>query len=415
MLPVGRLNALSRLRPGRMRALKPGSEVGPEDASAESAESKVVQMPSRRTAFAMQGNVPLLPLLVVPSLAAGIYFFGIANDRFITRADFVIRKAEDPAVSSGNPGMAFLLTGGNQASIEDARYLKTYLQSPQVLAELGDRINLEQAFRRRGPDPFAGITPGLSREKKLAFFRKQVSVTLDEISGAIVLRTVALDPRSSHDLNRFMLVKSEQFVNRLNQDISLKQLAFAEQELNRSRSSLEQSKKRLLSYQNANRIIDPKGEADLTSQTIGKLQEKLVEMKVQLATLRRQYKDPNEPEVAAVADEIKELERQISVERNNAVSRSGKDLNRKTADVLRLESDVTYATDNYKLALGAVEKARLESKRQQKFMALLSAPQVPEDPTRDWRTKGFFSVLAGSIVALSLTKFVLGMQASHRQ
>jgi capsular polysaccharide transport system permease protein len=311
--------------------------------------------------------------------------------------------------------MAFLLTGGNQVSIEDARYLKTYLQSPQVLAELSGRIDLEKAYKRTGADPFAGIEAGLSNEKKLEFFKKQVSVGLDELSGAIVLKTVGLDAQSSHDLNRFMLIKSEQFVNRLNQDISLKQLSFAEGELMRARGSLEQAKNRLLVYQNANRIIDPKGEADLASQTIGKLQEKLVESKVLLSTLKRQYKDPNEPEVAAVADEIKELTRQISVERNSAVSRSGRDLNRKAADVLRLESDVTYATDNYKLALGAVEKARLESKRQQKFMALLSAPQRPEDPTRDWRTKGFFSVLAAALVGLSLTKFVLGMQASHRQ
>jgi hypothetical protein len=48
-------------------------------------------------------------------------------------------------------------------------------------------------------------------------------------------------------------------------------------------------------------------------------------------------------------------------------------------------------------------------------MALLSAPQKPEDPENDWRSKGFFTVLAASAVGFSLTKFVLGMQASHRQ
>jgi capsular polysaccharide transport system permease protein len=162
-------------------------------------------------------------------------------------------------------------------------------------------------------------------------------------------------------------------------------------------------------------VIDPKGEAELATATISKLQERLVDRKVELATLKRQYNDPREPEVLAVADEARELEQQIAKERRSLVSSKGRNLNRKAADVVKLESDVSFATDTYKLALTSVEKARVESKRQQKFMALLSAPQIPEDPQHGWRTKGFFTVLAGCAVVFSLTKFVLGMQASHRQ
>jgi len=48
-------------------------------------------------------------------------------------------------------------------------------------------------------------------------------------------------------------------------------------------------------------------------------------------------------------------------------------------------------------------------------MAILSLPQQPEDPENDWKTKGFFTVVATCAVGFSLSKFVLGMQASHRQ
>jgi capsular polysaccharide transport system permease protein len=212
-----------------------------------------------------------------------------------------------------------------------------------------------------------------------------------------------------------MLTKSEQFVNRLNQDISQKQFGFAESELIRARTNLNQTKNKLLAYQESNTVIDPKGEAELASQTIGKLQEKLVELRVELATLKRQFKDPAEPEVAVVADQVRELEEQIQKERRSLVSRKGRNLNRKAADVLKLESDVSFATDSYKLALASVEKARIESKRQQKFMALLSAPQLPEDPENNWRNRGFLTVLATCAVGFSLTKFIFGMQASHRQ
>jgi capsular polysaccharide transport system permease protein len=378
-------------------------------------ETKVVPIKPPRLRSSLLPQLSVTQLLLIPVALSGIYFYAIARDRYVTRSDFVIRKAEESDTNVAGAGLASLLGRGNQLSLEDARFLKTYLQSPQVLADLERTYNLDQAYAQKGMDRFAGMKPGLSKEKRLNFFKKQVAVSLDEISGAIVLRTIGLDPKASLNLNRFMLTKSEQFVNRLNQDISQKQLSFAESELGRARGNLNQAKNRLLIYQDSNTVIDPKGEAELAGQTISKLQEKLVELRVELATLKRQFKDPTEPEVAVVADQVRELEQQIEKERRSLVSSKGRNLNRKAADVLKLESEVSFASDSYKLALTSVEKARIESKRQQKFMALLSAPQLPEDPQNDWRSKGFFTVLASCAVGFSLTKFIFGMQASHRQ
>jgi capsular polysaccharide transport system permease protein len=380
-----------------------------------SKDTKVIPIKPAKVRTNLLARISIAQLLFLPVVVSGIYFFGIARDRYITRSDFVIRKAEDSSSGDGI-GLGSLLGRADQLSLEDARFLKTYLQSPQVLNDLSRSYDLDKAYARNPRDPFSGISPNQSPEKRLNFFKRQVAVSLDEISGAIVLRTVGFDPQSSFNLNRFMLAKSEQFVNRLNQDISLKQLRFAEQELDLARGKLEKAKNRLISYQNANSVvIDPKGEAELASATISKLQERLVEKKVELATLRRQYKDPREPEVLAIADEARELQEQIAQERRSLVSSKGRNLNRKAADVVKLESDVNFATDTYKLALSSVEKARVESKRQQKFMALLSAPQMPEDPQNAWKTKGFFTVFASCAVLFSLTKFALGVQASHRQ
>ena len=378
-------------------------------------DSKVVPIKPPRLRSSPLPQLSVTQLLLIPIALSGIYFYAIARDRYVTRSDFVIRKAEESDTNVAGAGLASLLGRGNQLSLEDARFLKTYLQSPQVLADLDRTYDLDQAYAQKGLDWFAGMKPGLSKEKRLNYFKRQVAVNLDEISGAIVLRTIGLDPKASLNLNRFMLAKSEQFVNRLNQDISQKQLSFAESELGRARGNLNQAKNRLLIYQDSNMVIDPKGEAELAGQTISKLQEKLVELRVELATLKRQFKDPAEPEVAVVADQVRELEQQIQKERRSLVSSKGRNLNRKAADVLKLESEVNFATDSYKLALTSVEKARIESKRQQKFMALLSAPQLPEDPQNDWRSKGFFTVLASCAVGFSLTKFIFGMQASHRQ
>jgi capsular polysaccharide transport system permease protein len=410
MIDVDNLNPLNRFL-----LRKDQQEEIVDEQAAIASEAKLAPIQPPRPRSSPLRHLSVTQLLLIPIALSGIYFYFIARDRYVTRSDFVIRKAEDNETSMPGSGLATLLGRGNQLSLEDARFLKTYLQSPQVLSDLDRTYDLDKDYAQKGLDQFAGVKPGLSKEKRLQFFKKQVAVSLDELSGAIVLRTVGLYPQASLNLNRFMLAKSEQFVNRLNQDISQKQLGFAESELVRARNNLNQAKNRLLIYQDSNTVIDPKGEAELASQTISKLQEKLVELRVQLATLKLQYKDPAEPEVAVVADQVRELEQQIEKERRSLVSSKGRNLSRKTADIVRLESDVSFATDSYKLALTSVEKARIESKRQQKFMALLSAPQLPEDPQNDWRSKGFLTIIASCAVGFSLTKFVLGMQASHRQ
>jgi capsular polysaccharide transport system permease protein len=410
MLDVDNFNPLNRflLKKNQLATVAEGGDL-------PSSDSKVVPIKPPRIVRSRLSGASVTQVLLIPIAVAGLYFYGIARDRYVTRSDFVIRKAEDTESPLTGNGLANLLSRGNQLSIEDARFLKTYLQSPQVLADLRRSFDLDSAYARNRVDPFAGIPPGLSSEKKLRFFKKQVAVSLDEISGAIVLRTVGLTPEASYRLNKFMLAKSEEFVNRLNQDISVKQSGFAEKELERSRANLNLAKDRLIRYQQSNIVIDPKGETELAVQTIGKLQEKLIELRVQLATLKLQFKDPQEPDVASVRDQVRELEGQIEKERRSVVSSKGKNLTKKNADIIKLESDVVFAADSYKLALAAVEKTRVESKRQQKFMAVLSLPQQPEDPENDWKSKGLFTVVATCAVGFSLTKFVLGMQASHRQ
>ena len=217
-----------------------------DEQEADISESKVVPIKPARLRPSRLRHLSVTQLLLVPIALAGIYFYIIARDRYVTRSDFVIRKAEESDTSTAGTGLASLLGRGNQLSLEDARFLKTYLQSPQVLADLDRTYDLDQDYAQFGLDRFAGVKPGLSKEKRLIFFKKQVAVSLDELSGAIVLRTIGLNPKASLNLNRFMLNKSEQFVNRLNQDISQKQFSFAESELIRARNNLNQTKNRLL-------------------------------------------------------------------------------------------------------------------------------------------------------------------------
>jgi capsular polysaccharide transport system permease protein len=380
-----------------------GSEINPE--------------PRRKTWTTknkLSSNLLSAVLLLTPILASGVYFFGIARSRYVVRSDFVIRKAEDTA-SSSTGGIAALLGGGNQSSLEDARFLDLYLESPQVLEDLMKTFDFKTAYASRGLDWFAGLDKDSTRERRVNFFKRQVVVQLQEVSGIITLRTIGLDPKTAFLLNKFLLEKADEFVNRLNQDINRQQLEFAATEVRKAEARVRKASDNLEAFQEKNEVLDPIGEASSSSAAIAALEQELGRLKVLEATKRRQFKDPNDPEVRLIADQVDELQAQIKSERLKLVSPSGRDLGRKTAEAERLKGELAFATDLYKATLTASESTRVESLRKQKFMAVLSSPQMPEEPWNDWRYRGFFTVTVIILVSFALLKFIMGMAESHRE
>ena len=165
-------------------------------------------------------------LFSIPLLILFTYFYGIGRKRFFVRSDVVVRKAgsDSTSFSIGN-----ILTGGNSLSLEDSRYLRTYLESPQVLSDLKKRIDFFELYKMKRPDYLAGLKKGYTQESEYGMFRRQITVTLNEIDGILRIRTLGFDSETSLFLNKFLIKTSEDFVNSLNQNIFKKQLVFAEE------------------------------------------------------------------------------------------------------------------------------------------------------------------------------------------
>lgn len=354
----------------------------------------------------------LLILLGLPLASLALYFYAIGRDRYFVRSEVAVRKANESVASGLSLGS--LLGGGNQQSLEDARFLRTYLESPQVLEDLGQSFDFKEAYAKRFPDLYPGITSNSTREKIYDTFRKQINVSLNEQSGQLTIRTLAFDPSTALKFNKFLIRKAEEFVNRLNQDVYKQQLVFAQQQAELNRKRVREASKALLEFQDLNNVLDARSEAQGKEAFITALEAELAKKRVELATLRRQFLDQRAPEIEAVQAQVQELQRQIQRERSSLVSPQGKNLNDKAAKQAELEANLEFASDLYKASITAAEKTRVDSLQQQRFMAVLSNPLRPEEPWQYWRHRGFFTALAILLVGFTLTKFLLGMADSHR-
>ncbi len=342
---------------------------------------------------------------------AAVYFYGIGRNRFFTTSDVVVRKAGSETLSG--IGFTSLFSVGNSGSLEDARYLKSYLLSPQVLEDLEKEIKFKEVYKKKFPDFLSGLPQNPTREMKYVFFQKQISVILDEISGILTINTFAFDRETSYRINKFLINQAESFVNKLNQDIFKKQLSFAKKEVDSNLDKFNKASSSLEKFQLENKSLDLSYDASSSSSLLSTLESNLAQKKVELATLKRKFLSPLAPEIIEVQALVDEIENLIEVERQLLVSPTGKNMNKKITLLNKLKSELIFAEDLYKSALATAESTRIDSLQQQRFMASLSKPFLAEEPWEYWRHKGFITVVVVILLIYTLSQFILGLSDAH--
>ena len=340
-------------------------------------------------------------------VVSAVYCFGVGRDRYQAMSEFVIKQPLPPA-SASTTVLGSMQSSSVLSSLEDGRYLQVYLKSNAVKqAVFPDPSAFKSTYAPQAPDQWSGLRRDANEQEQLAFFRQQLDVIPQELSGTIVLSTSAFTADDAYRLNSDLLKQSQRFVNEVNQSISADQQKFAEEQVAFAKTRLTTATNALEAFQDRYGQLDPLGEQTATTGFITELESRLVDLKVEEASLRRQFRDPNAPEVAFVADQVRELERQILEERQKAVGAGGRDLNKLASQATRLQGDVDFARESLSSAMRAADNSRMESQRQLKFIVMLSKPQMPTGPETSWRWKAFLTCLGVLIVVWGVGGFML--------
>ncbi|MFZ4215585.1 capsule biosynthesis protein, partial [Pantoea endophytica] len=289
-----------------------------------------------------------------------------------------IKRSDDLASNSVNFGL--LLGAINPSSVEDALYLKEYINSPDMLAVLDKQLNFRQAFSQSGLDFLHHLSPDETAEKFLRYYRERLSVTYDDKAGLLAIRTQGFTPEFALNFNKAVLKESERFINELSHRIARDQLTFAEKEMEKSRSRLNNSKSELLAYQNSNNVLDPEAQALAASSLVNTLMGQKIQMEAELRTLLTYLRD-DAAQVVSVRNAIASMQAQIENEKGKITAPQGDKLNRMAVEFEEIRSRVTFDNELYKLALTSIEKTRVEAARKLKVLSVISSPQQPQEST----------------------------------
>jgi len=354
----------------------------------------------------------LLALVVLPLLLYGIYLAVVAADRYVSESVITVRQAGG---DNGIPGAALLLAGVNPPAVEDTLYLQEFVHSLGLLKKLEDRLKLRQHFSSPRADwPFK-LAADASQEDFTAYYRQRVEVEFDDRAALLKVRAQGFDAAFAQQLNQAILDESERFVNENSHRIARERLRFAEVELGLAGQRVQDSKNQLLAFQNKHRLLDPRAQAQAAGALTSELQAMRSRMEAELSGLQS-FLNENAFQVQALKSRIAALDKQVDAERSRATSdtRRGERLNKLALEFQALELQAQFGQDAYKLALGAVENARIDATRKIKSLLVIEPPSLPETAEYPLRAYNLGTLLAICLLLYAIVRLVLATVREHQ-
>ena len=225
-------------------------------------------------------------LWVIASFAIAVLYFGIvASDRYVSRADLVVKQADQ--IKMLPDALSMLGLGGSNH--QDVLLIQDYLNSPDLLDKLDKELGIKAHYQNHKIDYFSRLPDDASREDFIQYYRDHLMLRLDELSGVLTIEFQAFDPAYGQRVVSLMLKESEGFINRLGHQVALEQLAFVEKEVDRAYQRVQDEKAKVLEFQNNHHLLSPESTSTAWLGVVSQIESELAQQQAQLKQLHERY------------------------------------------------------------------------------------------------------------------------------
>ena len=313
-------------------------------------------------------------LWVVGIFCIAVLYFGVmVSDRYVSRADVLVKQADQ--IKMLPEALSILGVGGS--SHQDVLLIQDYLQSWDLLSTLDRELDLKGHYQSHQADFFSRLSGDASREDFIEYYRKHLTLHLDDLSGVLTIELQTFDPDYSQRVVTLMLKESEQFINRLGHKMALDQLAFVEKEADRAYQRVQAEKNKVLAFQNSHQLLSPESTSSAQVGMINQIEAELVRQQTELKRLKS-YMKSTAPQVVAVETSVNALNKQLQQEQGKLTGVDKDAMNEITASYQEVQARASLAADFYKTSLISLEQARVEAYRKIKHLLVISQPTLAD-------------------------------------
>lgn len=333
---------------------------------------------------------------------AGLYFGFIASDRYVSRAEIVVKQADQLKMLPD--ALSMLGLGGSNH--QDVLLIQDYLKSPDLVAKLDKELGLKAHFQSHDVDFFSRLGGNVSQEEFIKYYRDHLSLRLDDISGVLTVELQAFDPVYGQRVVGLMLQESDRFINKLGHQVALEQLTFVEKEVDRAYQRLQAEKAKVLEFQNNHHLISPESTSSARLGVVSQIEGELARQQAQLKQLQSYMKE-TAPAIISVKARVDALTQQLAQEQSRLTGEDKNAMNEVTASYLDVQTQATLAADVYKTGLITLEQARVEAYRKLKHLLVVSQPTLAEQAEYPRRLYNLATV--GVLLCLLYGLIVMGL------
>lgn len=336
--------------------------------------------------------------VVLPTLAAALYYGHYASDQYYAKADFAIRT-QNPTPTEGMSVMGFGASGS--PAVADMFIVRNYIHSRQILEDLKPRIDLRAVYDTPDADWLARLPSDATEEELLEYWKHMVTVKYDATTGITHLGVRAFSAENAKLVADNILDLGEELVNRLSERAQADSVALAKSDVEAAFRRVTETIDALQSFQKEARQVDPASFVLARSEIQAKLEAEISQYESQLQQLQRALPD-DAPSVAQLMKRLDITRAQLAAEKLRSTESplgDGQSASEVITRFNKLQLETEFATKAYDSALASLETARVEAAAQDRYLEAFVRPQAPQEAEYPWRVL--------NVVLIGLTCFVV--------
>jgi capsular polysaccharide transport system permease protein len=354
----------------------------------------------------------LFAFVLVPTIAAAIYFYDLATPLYATKSEFVIQQADSAATA----GIGGLFRGTTLATSQDSIAVQGYLQSREAML----RLDQDEGFRAHFSDPnidaIQRLDTDATQEAAYKVYSRNVKIAYDPTEGIIRMEVSATDPESAARFANALISYAEEQVDQLTQRLRGDQMSGALASYNQAEEKMLAAQNAMVDLQQRLKVVNSEVEVGLVTSQIGALETQLTTERLSLEQMRLN-EAPNAARMAPIVQRIATLENEIANMRAILTedSATGVSLAQVQSELLVAEANVQTRQALLAQSLQAMETARIEANRQVRYLSVSVKPIVPDEPAYPRAFENTMVALllfAGIYLMISMTAEILREQVS---
>ncbi|MGQ2917241.1 MULTISPECIES: hypothetical protein [Rhizobium] len=357
-----------------------------------------------------------LIFVILPSLLAGIYYLFFASGQYISESRMVVRTigvSEQFDTSEKRDGRSII---GGDSLTQDSYIVANYLQSPQLVRILNERIKLHDLFSKADIDWFSRLPRDAKFENLHKYWTNQVDTYVDGPSGIIILTIRAFSPSDAVTISRAAMQAANEMIDTISEKAKHDLIKRGQSDMDIALIEYRKALDGLREYQNKTGILDPLASAKMSNTIIAKLTEQKLALTVNLNSLTAAGAD-NSVRGRELKRTIEAIDDQIRLRQDSvagATPASGVQLSSSMTEFSRLETQRIVTQALYESTVRNLDTAKSMALKRTTFISVFSDAHIPEESRYPERFSQWL-IIFGGLLTLWMTATLIWMSVEdHR-